>query len=69
VTAIRERSLRSSEEIAVLLRETELDEALIVAERLREAVRAVNVPDCTATVSASPGLAQICSASAVLQRR
>jgi len=46
------------EEFAVLLRETELDEALLVAERLREAVGAVQVPGCAANVSASLGLAQ-----------
>jgi diguanylate cyclase (GGDEF)-like protein len=47
------------EEIAVLLRETELAEALIVAERIRDAVAEVVVEGTEATVTASLGAAQM----------
>jgi diguanylate cyclase (GGDEF)-like protein len=43
----------------VLLRETPLEEALQVAERLRAAVAAVNVPGYPVTVTASLGVAAI----------
>ena len=47
------------EEMAVLLRETSLEEGLVVAERVRRAVEAVVVPDTTARVTASLGVAQL----------
>ena len=61
------RSLRGSdtayryggEEIAVLLRETCAEEALVVAERLRTAVAAVTVPGASVRVTASLGLAEL----------
>ncbi len=46
------------EEMAVLLRETDLDEGLVVAERLRAAVAAVTVPGHAVSVTTSVGLAQ-----------
>ncbi len=46
------------EEFAVLLRETDLDEALVVAERLRAAVAAVTIPGHPVAVTTSVGLAQ-----------
>ncbi len=46
------------EELAVLLRETTLEEALHVAERLRSAVAAVTVPGHPVTVTTSVGVAQ-----------
>ena len=50
------------EEIGVLLRETEINEAMIVAERLRRAVASVLVEGSTAVVTASIGVAQGTSA-------
>jgi diguanylate cyclase (GGDEF)-like protein len=47
------------EEIAVLLRETGMDEALIVGERLRAAVSRVAIADSAITVTASVGVASI----------
>lgn len=47
------------EEIAVLLRETGLDEAMVVAERIRIAVAELTVADSAATVTASLGVAQL----------
>ena len=41
-----------------MLRETDLDDALVVAERLRAAVAAVTVPGHAVTVTTSVGLAQ-----------
>ena len=47
------------EEIAVLLRETGIEEAWIVGERLRAAVARVAIADTALTVTASVGLASI----------
>ena len=52
------------EEFAVLLRETTLQEALTVAERLRTAVADVTVPGYPVTVTTSIGVAQAESAMA-----
>lgn len=65
VAAAVARTLRSTdtayryggEELAVLLRETDADAALPLAERLRETVAAVVVPGTAARVTASVGLA------------
>lgn len=46
------------EEMAVLLRETSLEEAALVAERLRAAIAAVTLPDSRVTVTASVGVAE-----------
>jgi diguanylate cyclase (GGDEF)-like protein len=47
------------EEIAVLLRETGIDEALVVGERLRAAVARVAIADSPVTVTASVGVASV----------
>jgi diguanylate cyclase (GGDEF)-like protein len=52
------------EEFALLLRETTLDEAIHVAERLRAAVAAVTVPGYPVTVTTSIGVAQAASGMA-----
>ena len=50
------------EEMAVILRETDLDDGLVVADRIRAAVAAVTVPGHPVRVTTSVGLAQASTA-------
>jgi diguanylate cyclase (GGDEF)-like protein len=52
------------EEIAVMLRETDLDNAMIVAERIRQAVADLAFPGTKASVTASLGVAQLVNSMA-----
>jgi len=47
------------EELSVLLRETGADEAVLVAERLRRALAAVSLPETSARITASVGVATV----------